>query len=116
MADRKTRIFEKNRKGWREGRKPVPTAVAQAVFQRANNACEECGYQGRLELHHLTYDKPYHGVPEPIFGNETPNDLLALCRECHIAEHFDENGRYWDDPDEKYQEWEPYYTAIERND
>jgi predicted HNH restriction endonuclease len=30
-------------------------------------------------LHHLTYERAYHA--------ELPEDLMALCRECHAATH-----------------------------
>jgi 5-methylcytosine-specific restriction endonuclease McrA len=38
-------------------------------------ACEDCGCKsGRLELHHLTYDR---------LGHEWPSDLKILCVRCH---------------------------------
>ena len=49
------------------------------VLHRADGRCEHCGRTMRLELHHTTYANAY--------GNELPEDLMALCRDCHAAEH-----------------------------
>jgi hypothetical protein len=68
------------------------------VLERAHGRCEDCGDGGSLELHHLRYhtelshDYKYGG--ELIFGKETPNDLAALCRDCHLQRHLDPNGDY----------------------
>jgi hypothetical protein len=60
---------------------PIPQAVSDAVLTRAGHRCEECGSRP-VELHHLTYDE-CHGqfYPDeyPIFGKETPRDLVVLC-------------------------------------
>lgn len=49
-----------------------------AAFQRARFRCERCGRGGRLNAHHLTYDR---------FGLEDLDDLVVLCESCHDAEH-----------------------------
>jgi hypothetical protein len=49
-----------------------------------------------LELHHQHYDTQ---------GREVPDDLLALCRVCHEAEHRDQLGHFWADPVEMKQAW-----------
>ena len=36
----------------------------------------------------------------PIFGRETPDDPLALCRQCHKAKHVGPNGAFYGDPEE----------------
>jgi 5-methylcytosine-specific restriction endonuclease McrA len=83
---------------------PIPKEVRTAVFKRAKNRCEECGSVERLELHHLyywygcTYDWPAHDYRELIFGHETPEDLKALCRDCHNTCHVCD-GRFFRDPE-----------------
>jgi hypothetical protein len=62
------------------------------VLNRARGACEDCGEHIRLEIHHLTYlwDDPQEyklRTQEPIWGHETPDDLTALCRDCHRGRH-----------------------------
>jgi HNH endonuclease len=50
---------------------------AAAAIARAGEKCERCGYtkfSKRLEVHHKTYDR---------FKHELPNDLEVLCHECH---------------------------------
>lgn len=37
----------------------------------------------------------------PIFGRETPGDLLLLCRDCHHDMHVDAAGLFWPDPEER---------------
>jgi hypothetical protein len=40
--------------------------------------CERCGATERLDTHHLTYDR---------LGCERDEDLMVLCRECHLSLH-----------------------------
>jgi BRO family, N-terminal domain len=41
--------------------------------------CQHCGTGGKLDVHHLNYDRPW--------GHERMEDLLTLCRRCHYQEH-----------------------------
>ena len=87
-------------------RQPIPFDVRLDVLQRAAGCCEDCGEPLPLELHHTTYDlyavTNYHRhVGELIFGRETPDVLLALCRKCHLARHIAINGEFFADPEEK---------------
>lgn len=61
---------------WRQTRS---TAIA-----RAQGKCQQCGKSGKLEVHHLTYERLFH---------EAPEDLIALCPACHGKRHgyFGEN-------------------------
>ena len=61
--------------GWKRRRR--------AAVKRAGFRCERCGCGGRLEVHHLTYER---------LGHERPGDLVALCRACHRQAH-EQNGR-----------------------
>lgn len=50
----------------------------QRILQRAKGRCESCGTRARLQVHHLNYDN---------LGNESPEDLQALCGTCHEKTH-----------------------------
>lgn len=69
-----------HRHDWR-----IPFETRVAVLARANEHCEYCGrfiatgFTACLELHHLTYERAYHA--------ELPEDLMALCRDCHQQAH-----------------------------
>ena len=41
-------------------------------------ACGLCGCDGSLDLHHMTYER---------VGEERPDDLVWLCRNCHSMVH-----------------------------
>jgi 5-methylcytosine-specific restriction endonuclease McrA len=56
--------------GWRERR--------DAAIARADGRCQDCGARRALDVHHLTYRRK---------GAELPQDLRALCRQCHRARH-----------------------------
>jgi hypothetical protein len=51
----------------------------RAALERAGWRCRACGQRGgSLDVHHLTYCR---------LGHELPEDLCVLCRRCHeIAE------------------------------
>ena len=47
------------------------------ALKRAGFRCQRCGataQDGRLEVHHLTYER---------LGHEADDDLLVLCHDCH---------------------------------
>lgn len=48
--------------------------LADQVRYRAEGRCEECGVEGVLEVHHITYAR---------LGHEGLSDLKALCPACH---------------------------------
>ena len=48
------------------------------VLERDNNTCQECKEKPATEVHHLTYER---------LGNELLEDLLAVCRICHLNIH-----------------------------
>jgi len=77
-------------------RLPIPTETRAAVLARAAGGCERCGMRYKLELHHRHYDSQ---------GREVPDDLLALCRVCHEAEHRDRLGHFWADPVAMAKAW-----------
>lgn len=48
------------------------------IRRRARGWCERCGWQRRVDVHHLTYER---------LGQELPGDLIAVCEECHQFLH-----------------------------
>jgi hypothetical protein len=53
--------------------------VRALAFKRANGHCEKCGIRPPTEPHHLRY---------PKWGTfDVPENLLAICHECHCEIH-----------------------------
>jgi len=50
----------------------------QNVYEQRGGKCERCGSDFRTEVHHLSYKN---------LGNEKDDDLIVLCRKCHMIEH-----------------------------
>ena len=95
-------------------RKDIPKAVRWAVLTRAKVGCEDCGRKLPLEMHHTTYKRILNGEELPIFGNEAPGDLLALCRQCHHQAHRDIFGEFWEDPEEMEWHFFGYFEELEK--
>ena len=52
--------------------------IRNDIFQIRGRACERCGCEHSLQVHHLTYDN---------WMKEEPEDLEILCKLCHEKEH-----------------------------
>lgn len=50
------------------------------VLRRDRGRCAYCGRKRATQIHHLTYKHIFH---------ESLEDLVAVCRECHEAQHPD---------------------------
>ena len=48
------------------------------ALERDEYRCQNCGSHAQLVVHHQSYDH---------VGDEWPQDLIVLCRECHDWEH-----------------------------
>lgn len=83
----------------------IPLATRKSVLARAWGKCEECAHRAVLDLHHLHYR---------TVGEESPEDLKALCRDCHHAAHRDINGEYWRDPEEMAAHWWSYHEEMHK--
>lgn len=57
---------------------PQWRARAKDAIERAGNRCQVCGNPLHLQVHHNTYRN---------LGNEKPEDLCVLCKECHELFH-----------------------------
>ena len=53
-------------------------SLRKKVIGRAHGICEGCGNKTATDVHHLTYHR---------LGNEMLFDLVAVCKDCHIAIH-----------------------------
>jgi 5-methylcytosine-specific restriction endonuclease McrA len=102
---------------------PIPVGVREAVLRRAKGHCEECGGVAPLELHHLTYlsQQPadqykFPKYARPIFGLERPEDLQALCRDCHYARLIGPDGEFYADPEECEEAEREYFNDVLNND
>lgn len=49
------------------------------LLEEAGYRCSQCGRAGPLELHHVV--EVEHG------GDDSPGNLVVLCRPCHFAAH-----------------------------
>ncbi len=60
------------------------------ALRRANYRCQVCNGNENLHVHHRTYVNR---------GNEKPEDLIVLCKDCHQIYHFhekiDEDNAKW---------------------
>ena len=68
----------------------IPYRIKKEVRRRSKNCCEDCGDNGSLEFHHLRYDDMDAVGPKhcrSIIGRETADDLLHVCRSCHLSRH-----------------------------
>ena len=59
-------------------RSPGWRAKREWALERADNRCQVCNGNDRLEVHHRTYEN---------LGAERPGDLTVLCHECHGLYH-----------------------------
>ena len=53
--------------------------VRERVLRRDGWRCQFCGSMTNLEVHHQEFRS--HS------GNDTEQNLITLCHECHSAEH-----------------------------
>lgn len=64
------------------------------ALKRAQRRCKYCGQSGRLEVHHLAYERR---------GCEKQRDLIVLCSDCHKGEHQDEKPWLIDSLSEEFR-------------
>jgi 5-methylcytosine-specific restriction endonuclease McrA len=64
---------------------PEWMVVRAEAIERAGHMCEQCGFTRKLQVHHVSYSR---------LGNELPEDLKVLCRQCHDAEHHSHNWTF----------------------
>ena len=55
-------------------RSPQWDVKRAAAIKADDNRCRKCGRVGKLEVHHISYVR---------MGQERPEDLMALCPDCH---------------------------------
>lgn len=64
--------------------------VSQRTKWAAEFQCCRCGRNEDLQAHHLTYE--HRGLEAKY-----PEDLICLCKRCHMEEHEKELRRTMDD-------------------
>lgn len=72
---------------------PEWKAIAEAKKKSDNWTCQVCGSKENLEVHHKTYD------PDPMKGLLSFDNLVTLCKDCHLSAHGYRYGmRQFDGP------------------
>lgn len=59
--------------------------LKRSIRERDRYTCQLCGKEPSIIVHHIDYNK----------RNCNPNNLITLCRKCHIKTNFKRN--YWID-------------------
>jgi len=72
-----------------------PNLLKESIRTRDNFICQECGIHQdeldrNLDVHHIDYNK----------DNLDPNNLISLCRTCHIKTNFNR------------EDWQEYFENI----
>lgn len=57
------------------------------LIQTRGNSCEECGREFVLRRLATEYLIAHHVTPKADGGPDTPDNLILLCGQCHIAKH-----------------------------
>jgi 5-methylcytosine-specific restriction endonuclease McrA len=63
--------------GWEPNRRAIPSRLRTLVYRRDGYVCVECGAD---DVTRLTLD---HRVPVTLGGQDAPENLRTLCRECN---------------------------------
>lgn len=78
-------------------RNPASQELARKrILKKRGNRCEQCGYTGYVELHHIK------AVVDG--GSHEDANLLLLCEQCHADVHGYKKRKYLD-PHRK--NWKP---------
>ena len=60
---------------------PIPDEIRTEVLRRDHHRCRNCRGHLDVDLHHIQFRR--HG------GNNTPHNLVTLCKTCHSSIHRD---------------------------
>jgi 5-methylcytosine-specific restriction endonuclease McrA len=64
-----------------KGKRRIPrTNYRDVIVKFKGGECEHCGSDDRLHLHHI--------IPRGEGGEDTMNNLLLVCEDCHLEIHF----------------------------
>ena len=81
--------MSRHHKGSGMAKGPAWERLRRQAFDRDGRRCQQCGRAGRLEAHHVV--ELGHG------GTNDQNNLLTLCRACHIDGHRRERPKGGDE-------------------
>jgi 5-methylcytosine-specific restriction endonuclease McrA len=62
--------------------------VRQAVMQRSNGACEQCGQKGFIAISGEYFLESHHVIPLSEGGPDLESNVMALCPAHHREAHF----------------------------
>jgi hypothetical protein len=71
------------------------------IIAKADYKCQNCGYTGKLDVHHLYYIK---GKKMWQYPNKA---LVALCRDCHTKWHENNRLEYREEVWSSLKEYQP---------
>ena len=57
----------------------VPRTLTATIVERDDNQCQKCGAEKKLGIHHV--------VSLREGGTNDPDNLVTLCRSCHMTLH-----------------------------
>lgn len=58
-------------------------------YVKSHPLCEECLKEGR----YTPVEEVHHILPLSVGGTNDFNNLMSLCRSCHLKKHFEMNDR-----------------------
>ena len=104
LGKKRPDIAGKNCYNWKDGKSFEPyglkfnNQLKEQIRQRDNFRCQQCfrhqyelrtktNKKYKLHIHHIDYDKQ----------NNNPNNLISLCRNCHLQTNF------------KRKDWQDYF-------
>lgn len=64
-------------------------ALKRRLFKAAQG-CQACGGGSLSGSRHVAILEIHHHLPRSQDGEETPENAVLLCRDCHVLVHQDE--------------------------
>ena len=65
--------------------------IRSKIYKRDNWTCQKCGKKCHTDI------QCHHSIPESEGGSHIPENLVTLCKSCHIKVENEYNGhRRWD--------------------
>lgn len=71
--------YRKTNNATRRGKRGGANYYRELFVLERGGVCQKCGGDDELNLHHV--------LPITQGGQHTPQNVLVLCRPCHLAEH-----------------------------
>lgn len=82
----------------------MKNSVRQEILDRDGPVCQECGVEVGPESDESTCDaEVHHKTRRRNGGEDSPENLITLCHECHIDEHHEEKAERASGPRSGYR-------------